>query len=113
MAFADAFDMAYVIKHDLRLIRKSYVPLTTRTDSLPLFALFSKASSTIEKRLNIDLQTVQDLYIKSEVQDVSYIRSEYDNADALAKVEKRSTAVEAIENFLWDHTLQKWIANSF
>lgn len=52
MAFVDAFDMAYIIKHDLHLMTKSYIPLFMMTYSLFLFDILTKASFTTEKTLN-------------------------------------------------------------
>lgn len=62
MALADSFDIACVIKQDLHFIKKSYTPLNMMTDSLLLFDVMMIASSTTEKPLNIDFQTVEDSY---------------------------------------------------
>ena len=58
MAFVDAFDMSYVVKRDLEQLIGRKPPLTIVTDSLSLFNVITRASITIEKRLMIDLETV-------------------------------------------------------
>lgn len=60
MAFADAFDMAYIFKHDLQPMEGSCISLTMMTDRLSWFDVLTKASSITEKRLMMDLQTVQN-----------------------------------------------------
>jgi hypothetical protein len=55
MALADAFDMAYALKHDMDMIIKQKVPIVILTDSQSLFEVIPRASITAEKRMMIDL----------------------------------------------------------
>lgn len=109
MAFSDASDMANNTNHDLKLMTKSYIPLSMMTDSLSLFHISTEASCTTEKLLMIDLQTVQDFFNKMEIQDLAYIRSEYNTADALTEVKKQSILVNALQTSSFDHLVQQWI----
>lgn len=59
IAFSEASDMAYVIKHDFRLMTNSYTPPSMTEDSLSLIDLLTKASSNTGKRLEIHLQSAQ------------------------------------------------------
>jgi hypothetical protein len=46
MALADAFGMAYAMKHDIETIIKQNVPIVILTDSLSLFDVITKATTT-------------------------------------------------------------------
>jgi hypothetical protein len=59
MALADAFDVAYELKNDIEMILKQNVPIAILTDSLSLFDAITKATTTAEKRLMIDLCAVK------------------------------------------------------
>lgn len=96
MALADAFEEAYNIKPNLELMKTLYIPLSMMTGSLSLLDIFTTALCITEKRFMIDFKTVQDSYNKSETQDVSYFRSEYNIADELTKVKKQSIFGDAL-----------------
>lgn len=85
MALADAFDMAVLIKHDLQAVLKSSIPITMIIDSLSLFEVITKASSTTGKRSMIDLITVKDAYRRREIDTVGFVRTQCNPADALTK----------------------------
>lgn len=50
-AFADGFDRAYILRHDLETIFQMKIPLHMLTDSLQMFDFITKGSSTTEKGL--------------------------------------------------------------
>lgn len=50
MAFADAFTMAYAIKHDIQKLVFKELPIIMFTDSLSLFGVITKATLTTEKK---------------------------------------------------------------
>jgi hypothetical protein len=54
MAFADVFDAEYSLKHDMQTILKQSVDILMYNDSLSLFDVITKSSTTDEKRLMID-----------------------------------------------------------
>jgi hypothetical protein len=81
MALADAFDMKYALKHDIEMIMKQNIPIVILTDSLSLFDVITKATTTAEKRLMIDLCVVKQAYECSEVDTIGFVRSEYNPAD--------------------------------
>jgi hypothetical protein len=56
MAFVEAFDMGRIIRHDLTPVLGQRLPITILTDSLSLFDVISKASTTAERRLMIALE---------------------------------------------------------
>lgn len=64
MASANAFNMAYVIKYGLQLIAGCHIPLNMLTETRLVFDIYTKASTTTEKQLKIDLQNLQSSYKK-------------------------------------------------
>lgn len=86
MAFADTFDMAYTIKRGSEDIMKQNIALFILTNSCSFFNFLIKFNGTREKRLMIDLQTVDDAYEWFEINDVAFIGSKRNIADALTKV---------------------------
>lgn len=57
MAFADSFDMAYTIKHDMEVILKTHIPLSMVANSESFVDVTTKATCATEKRLNADALT--------------------------------------------------------
>ena len=74
-AFADAFDYAYTMRHDLQRILGRNIALQMFTDSKSLFDVITKCSSTTEKRLMIVISTVITAYESFEISEVGFIRS--------------------------------------
>lgn len=109
MAFTDAFYMVYVMKEHLRVMKTSSIPLSMIKDNLSLFDNQTRAISTLEKRLKIDLESVQSSYERERVQDVVYIWSEYNIADSSTRVKKESILVDAIEQATLDRPIHKWV----
>ena len=62
MNLADAFDMAFTLRHDLEHMIQQSIPIIMITDSLLLFNIITKATTTTEKRLMIDLRTVYESF---------------------------------------------------
>jgi ribosomal protein L10 len=65
------------------------------TDSLSLFYVITKSSTTAEKRLMIDLVVVREAYYRMEIAQLSFLRTKWNPADALTKV-SRNTYLEII-----------------
>lgn len=87
-AFADAFDAAYAIRHDLVQIIRRYVPLNMVTDSDSLFKVIVQSSHTTERRLMIDIQAGREAYQAREIDNIGWVRSDGNLADGLTKVNK-------------------------
>jgi hypothetical protein len=75
MAFADGFDAAYSLKHDLQTILKQSVDILMYTDSMSLFDVVTKSSTTAEKRLMIDLVVVREAYDRMEIAQFAFLRT--------------------------------------
>ena len=84
-AFADGFDFAFLLRHDLQDIMVLTIPMSMFTDSESLFKVFLKSTTTTEKRLMINIQDNREAYDQSEISDVEWIVSEDNPADGLTK----------------------------
>lgn len=105
IAFADAFHRALVFKYKLQLITGCYSPLTMLSDSLLLVEDLTKPSTTTEKRLKLDLQSVRNSNEEKGIEDVDYIMSEFNIAGALTKLKTNSNLLTSIENSFPGHPI--------
>lgn len=64
------------------------IPLIMLTDSLSLFDVITKSTTTNEKPLMIDIKVLEDYYQRKELQTIRFNRSENNPADSLTKVKK-------------------------
>lgn len=112
LEFADAFDMAYAIKHDLESIHKLDTPLTMMTDRHSSFHVLIHAPLTTEYILLVDFQTVEDVYKNFEINDVTFLRLEHNIADTFTNVKTHSELmnVTAAENIR--HQIKQLIIRS-
>lgn len=72
--------MVYILKQDQLIMTRSYIPLGMMRPSLSLFGIIRKASSTTEKQLMNLLETAQSSYNKMKIQDVAWLRPQYNIA---------------------------------
>lgn len=82
------------------------------TDSKCLFDVITKNTTTTEKRLMIDVQTIREAYEKMEISDVGWIRSEQNPADALTKVKDNEVLDRIIDEGILDHEVDQWVVRS-
>jgi hypothetical protein len=85
LAFADAFDYAYTLRHNLEHMFGKSIPLSMLTDSKFLFDVISKSSSTLEGRLMIDITVSREASNRKELSDIGLVRSEFNPADSFTK----------------------------
>ena len=109
MAFADAFDMAFAIRNDPSNMLSQKLPIVMLTDSLSLIDVVTKATLTTEKRLMIDIRVVKDSYHRNEIENIGFIRSEYNPADALTKVKPSSILEIIMSSSQLIHPVEQWI----
>ena len=86
-ALADAFDAAFIIKHDLERIYDQHLPLVMLKDSKQMFDVITRASHTTEKRLMIDVAAAREAYKRYEISNVGLVRSEHNPADGLTELQ--------------------------
>ena len=78
-AFSDAFDAAYILKHDLERVYDEPLPLVMPTDSKQMFDVITRASHTTKKRLMIDVAAARDAYNEHEISNVGLVKSKHKN----------------------------------
>jgi hypothetical protein len=108
MALADAFDTVYALKYDIEMIVIYKIPIVVLADSLSLFDVITKASTTAEKRLMIDLSVLKQAYDR-RVETIGFVRTEHNPADMLTKV----TRCKILHNILCSgqihHPVEQWV----
>lgn len=112
-AFADAFDYAFTLKHDLEEILQSQVPLQILTDSKSLFDIITKSSTTTERRLMIDIKSVREGYENFDISDVGFIRSEHNPADSFTKIGNNNCLQYILNYGKCDMPIEKWVIRTF
>jgi len=111
-AFADAFDAAYILKHDLERAYGQPLPLVMLTDSKQIFDVITRASHTTEKRLMIDVAAARDAYNKHEISNVGLVKSEHNVADGLTKPGLCPAMEELLRTGVDKNPVQQWIIRS-
>jgi hypothetical protein len=86
MAFADGIDMAIMLKHDIERMIDRNVPIHAFTDSLSLFDVITRSTSTTEKRLMIDVTAAKEAYHEGTIDIIGFVRTTFNPADAFTKL---------------------------
>lgn len=73
------------------------------------FGVLTKSSTTSEKQVLIDLQTVKDAYQFLKVNDVAFIRSEHNTAGASTVVKQNVVLLDALNLRSFDCSVEQWI----
>ncbi len=108
-AFADAFDKAFILKHDLQRIVGKSIPLKMYTDSKSLFDVITKSSTTLEHRLMIDVLSVREVYQKQELSDIGFVRSDQNPANGFAKPNACKALEELFLSGSYCPQVEQWI----
>ena len=104
-AFADAFDVAFNIRYDLKRLLNKEVKLIMLTDSMSLFKVIVNSTVTTEKRLMIDIAAVREAYERSDIDFIGWIPSRFNIANGLTKL----GVCPALSGFLSTHDLHQEI----
>ena len=112
LAFADGFDFAFLLRHDLRGIMKQKLPLAMFTDSDSLFKTIVKSTTTTEKRLMIDVEAAREAYGRQDISDVGWIRSQDNPADGLTKRGRCEPLERFLDTGYLNVPVQQWIIRS-
>ena len=100
-AFADAFDVAFTMRHELRRLIGKEVKMTMLTDSMSLFKVIINSSVFTGKRLMIDISAARQAYERSDIDHIGWIPSDSNIANGLTKL----GICETMDAFLRDHML--------
>jgi hypothetical protein len=101
-----------IIRHDLTPVLGRRLPITILTDYLSLFDVLSKASTTAEKRLMIDLEAAKAAYATRELEHVGFIRTQHNRADVFTKVGRCAALEDILKHGILDHPIEQWILRS-
>lgn len=101
--------MAFSIKRDIEDIISCKIPNSTLTNSLSLFDVLKKVSTTREKRLWIDIETVKDAYRPFKVNDIAFIQSKHIIADTLTRMKRHSALMNTFKFKTHEHSVSLWI----
>jgi hypothetical protein len=111
MAFADTFDAAFAIKHDLESMIGKFVPLLILTDSRPLFDVLICAKFTTEKRLMIDISAAREGFTRRDITNVCLIRSEHNVADAMTKLASNAALLHILKSNRVNHPIEQYVVD--
>ena len=100
-AFADAFDLSYVKRHDLEAMLGQRIPLQMLTDSRSLFDVI--------QRLMIDIKDVRESYENHLISNVGFVRSEDNPADAFTKPKHCDALNRIMTTGFIDLHVDEWI----
>ena len=81
LAFADAFEHAFNVKHDLQGITGKAIPLLTLTDSKILLDVITGNKYTTECRLMVDIAAIREAFEQKIISNIGLIRRQYHAAD--------------------------------
>lgn len=112
LAFADAFDQAYILKHDLQRILGQEIPLFMLTDSKLLFDVITGNRYTTEKRLMVDIAAVREAYNDRIIANIGLIRSEYNAADAMTKITLNVPLTNILRTHRVSHPIEQYVVDS-
>ena len=104
--------MTLAIRADIEEMLGKVIAVRLYTDSKSLFDVITKNSVTTEKRLMIDVRSVREAYVNMELNNVAWIRSEYNPADALTKVKDNLVLTKAIDEGFITHPVEQWVVRS-
>lgn len=100
-AFADAFDVAFTMRHELRKVIGKEVRLTMLTDSMSLFKVIINSSVLSEKRLMIDISAARQAYETNDIDHIGWIPTKANVANGLTKF----GICDTLNSYLRDHLL--------
>lgn len=106
MASSDAVDVPYTIKFDVKAICNKIVQLHMLTDNMSLFYILTKARMTTENLLMI---WFKDSYKNIEIDDIAYVKSEYNITNPLTKIRNDSIFLLVLRTSKLDHPIGQWI----
>ena len=67
------------------------------TDSLSLFDFIKKSSTTVQRKLMIDLKVVKTAYQQNEMEKIGFIRSQHNLADCLTKANDNNSLIKTLK----------------
>lgn len=110
IAFSDTFDAAFTLRKELEYLQSgTQIPIKLLTDSKNLFDVISKGTRTSEKRLMLDVACAREGFRNMEINDIGFIRSNYNLADGLTKSMKQAGLLSVMNTSRLDYEVDQWI----
>jgi hypothetical protein len=109
MAFADGVDMAVMLKHDIERMLDRTIPIQVFTDSLSLFDVITRSTTTVEKRLMIDIAAAKEAYKEGTLDTIGFIRTRFNPADAFTKIGRCQALEDILTKGEIDHPIEQWV----
>jgi hypothetical protein len=109
LAFADGFDNAYLIRHELENILGQPVPLIMFTDSQALFNVLTRKNATTERRLMVDVAAARQAYHSNIISNVGFIKPCHNPADGLTKVGCNPALADLLRTHSIDHPVEQYV----
>jgi len=85
LALVYGFDHSYIVKNTIEAALSNEVPLSAYTDSRTVFNTIAKMSNTLEKRLQIDANSLRHSHHKGEIRTLGWIPGDKNPADGLTR----------------------------
>eukprot|EP00173_Palmaria_palmata_P000047 Plantae.Rhodophyta-Palmaria_palmata.ctg10239.p1 GENE.Plantae.Rhodophyta-Palmaria_palmata.ctg10239~~Plantae.Rhodophyta-Palmaria_palmata.ctg10239.p1 ORF type:complete len:245 (+),score=21.58 Plantae.Rhodophyta-Palmaria_palmata.ctg10239:319-1053(+) len=108
-AFADTFDAAYVLKHELDRLLGRDVSLQMLIDSKQVFEAISHSTRTKERRVMIDLAATKQAFERTEITDLGLVSGSSMMADAFTKIRKPKKLLQDFRDQKITHQIERWI----
>jgi hypothetical protein len=109
LAFVDAFDNAYILRHELSRMVGRDLPLLMMIDSRTLFDVTTRSHYTTERRLMIGIAAACEAYNDRTMCNIGLIRSEFNPADGLTKVSPNDALLKLLTRYKIDHPIEQFI----
>lgn len=101
LAFVDAFDLALLINHDFKRVRRNHLPIIMLMDSEALFRILTRSRYITKRRLEIDICSSRESYHKRKCSNIACIHSEDNYAEDLTNVNGNGALLNLIRNIEW------------
>jgi hypothetical protein len=112
LAFVDAFDNAFIIRHELSRMLSKDIPLLMMTDSRALFDVITRARYTTERRLIVDVAAAREAYSNRTMINIGLIRTGYNPADGLTKVAPNEELLNLLKSGKTDHPIEQFFVEN-
>jgi hypothetical protein len=109
LVFVDAFDNAFIIRHELTGMLSKDVPLLMMTESKALFDVITRARYTPEITLMVDVAAAREAYNDRSMVNIGLIRSRHNPADGLTKVAPNDAFLSLLMSSKVDHPIEQFV----
>jgi hypothetical protein len=98
-----------MLKHDIERMIDRNVPIHAFTDSLSLFDVITRSTSTSEKRLMIDITAAKEAYHEGTIDIIGFDGTTFNPADALTKVTRCPSLKDILLKRKISHPIEQWV----